>query len=475
YPAKMFLLASLLFSMLAGRQWSRIRDLPHRGWLWISAAVAVTSLLLLVGVAVIPLTSLTIPIPRGGSLFGPFDAAGCWRDILFSLSQTMLISAAIFFAIRWHWQKTISGLPIAALLLTVVDICLANGWMVQLAPQDLWTKKNVLAEIVVANARPSLAPVRIHKSSDWYPPEWSDTGSVTRQAEGVFHDSQTLVPKYNLTRGAQRKISLIAVGGSTSNHVLGQLALRSKYDGLRTKHDATKIDLSRDYLEMLGAQFYLSEGDADFDALEKVDTSAAPVDDVSLWKIPAPARSAWIVHQVSFIDSPDRRHSKALTDFSRAVMFPSDKLFDWRNIALVEGFPGREEIHSMPPEDAVEQCKLVRWSETELVYEVDLAAPGYIVQNDVHTKDWRAYTQSDKGQIELPVHVTNLLVRGVFLPKGKHTVTFRLVPKAFYFGSAISILAWCFGLAMLCFAGRLDGSDTRVASCASGRSSPRRS
>ena len=89
---------------------------------------------------------------------------------------------------------------------------------------------------------------------------------------------------------------------------------------------------------------------------------------------------------------------------------------------------------------------------------MELAAPGYLVQNGYHTKDWRAFLQTDDGEAEVPVHVTNLVLRGIFLPKGKHTVTFRYVPRAFYMGSAVSIFAWCFGLAMLFFGRRLDGA-----------------
>jgi uncharacterized membrane protein YfhO len=114
----------------------------------------------------------------------------------------------------------------------------------------------------------------------------------------------------------------------------------------------------------------------------------------------------------------------------------------------------------MPPEDEVESCELVSWSETEVSYNVDLAAPGYMVQNGLHTKDWRAYMQAGDSEVELPVHKTNLIVRGVFLPKGKNTITFRYVPRAFYMGSAVSVLAWCFGLGMLCFGGRLERRET---------------
>ena len=109
---------------------------------------------------------------------------------------------------------------------------------------------------------------------------------------------------------------------------------------------------------MLGTEFILTNEHVDFQQFDKVDTNRAGVPPVNLWRVPSPAKSAWIVHQVSFIDSPDRKHTQGLNEFAHAVMFPSNKMFDWRSIALVEGFPGREEKHSTPPEDAVESCEL---------------------------------------------------------------------------------------------------------------------
>jgi uncharacterized membrane protein YfhO len=47
---------------------------------------------------------------------------------------------------------------------------------------------------------------------------------------------------------------------------------------------------------------------------------------------------------------------------------------------------------------------------------------------------WKAYLD----EIEIPIHKTNYVLRGVEVPAGEHTISMRLEPTSFIWGSRLS-------------------------------------
>jgi hypothetical protein len=74
----------------------------------------------------------------------------------------------------------------------------------------------------------------------------------------------------------------------------------------------------------------------------------------------------------------------------------------------------------------------------KVVIEAHLERPGLLVLSDVYFDGWEVYVDKEPDKI----FRVNGLVRGVLLEKGKHTVEFRYMPKAF----ALGLTVWAGGL-----------------------------
>lgn len=87
------------------------------------------------------------------------------------------------------------------------------------------------------------------------------------------------------------------------------------------------------------------------------------------------------------------------------------------------------------PEDSVE---ILRRSLNSVIIKTTAEGPRLLVLSDAYDKHW-VCVLDDKG--ELPIYPVNIAFRSVIVPPGEHVLTFKYRPKAFYVGSAVTLLA----------------------------------
>jgi hypothetical protein len=114
--------------------------------------------------------------------------------------------------------------------------------------------------------------------------------------------------------------------------------------------------------------------------------------------------------------------------------------------AVVEGLPTSGE-----PVTAAGQAQIVHYAPERVEVRTDSPAPALLVLSDTYYPGWRATVDGTPAAI----YPTNVLLRGVPVPAGEHTVVLRFDPLTWRLGRAISLagiglsaglsLWWLFG------------------------------
>jgi len=85
---------------------------------------------------------------------------------------------------------------------------------------------------------------------------------------------------------------------------------------------------------------------------------------------------------------------------------------------------------------------LTQRSANAVTVQVDAVERCLLVVSEAYYPGWQAYIDAEEAEV-LPVYHA---FRGVIIPEGKHTVTFRMEPESFYIGLTISSVALGAGL-----------------------------
>jgi hypothetical protein len=99
----------------------------------------------------------------------------------------------------------------------------------------------------------------------------------------------------------------------------------------------------------------------------------------------------------------------------------------------------------VPPEPTgvtAKRCRIAFYAADEIVVDVDAAAPAVLVLAEQFYPGWTAERSANGVGEPLPVLRVHGALRGVRLPAGAQTATFRYRPTAFYAGAALSTGAW---------------------------------
>lgn len=130
---------------------------------------------------------------------------------------------------------------------------------------------------------------------------------------------------------------------------------------------------------------------------------------------------SYIVHDAKVVEGRDA----AL----RALAGPAFKPASQAVVAeAIDGLPGDPALQSPAP-------TIVAHAPNRVVIRAEAKAAGLLVLADVFYPGWKAFV--DGG--ETPIYRVNYVVRGVFLPKGEHTVEFRYDPMSFKIGAAVTL------------------------------------
>jgi hypothetical protein len=464
YPAKLLVPVALALSMLAARGWDETWQCPNlalRRLLW---GLMGLSLIGLVGVAVLwPTLCVGLDRMPADPLFGPFDAAGAWRDIMGGLAQTAVL-AAILLAISRRRIDAPAGrlLRAAALGITVIDLALAQSWLLPFAPSEAWRTEPGVARVM---PRPT-DDYRIYRDPLWRPDSWHRTSSPERQLAIVSWERETLSPKYHLPY----RLSVVEASGtmvSVDYQILLEVARSHGEAGpaVARLHDSV--------LDLLGARIALLP--------EKVPAKdpkrpADQVEGLAIGYRDSALPRSWIVHRVDVLSALGSRAPSHIRRRTEEVLFPAGQPRDWRHVAVIETdrpFPlllplgeGRDEgdpigtPHPSPlpkgegtvealspasralnPAAAKETCELVYSDPLRVEIAAHLASTGLVILSDTYFPGWELTVETDGTSQAAPIWRTNRLMRGAVLPAGDHRLVYRYRPRSLIYGGAISFFA----------------------------------
>jgi hypothetical protein len=362
-------------------------------------------------------------------LFGPLDVLGANDDLTGALLQTAVV-LTLFWLLLGYASRYPRGSTAAALVLVALDLGWANGWMVTCAGKDLWRDPSAVASTIQGHEgqSPQPGPYRAARYSLWLPGVWQYYGSSDRIAEAAAWDWHTLWPKHNLGW----RIPMAEVNGTMMPYeyevflwAAKQLEPTSPRGGMIPLPLARYAILPGQYGLPNGTPLMLPEA----------------VSDVSLWYNPQHLPRAWIVHYVEILpplDSldPDVVWQRTQAAVSRDLL--SSALVETRDESLL----GRQQPvdeNSVPSE---ESCRIAYYDPLRVELDVELMQPGLVILADQFYPGWRLEVEAaGAGSKKATILKTNRVMRGAWLPEGRHRLIYRYQPASFTWGAILSALS----------------------------------
>jgi hypothetical protein len=130
----------------------------------------------------------------------------------------------------------------------------------------------------------------------------------------------------------------------------------------------------------------------------------------------------------------------------RAVMLERMLGEEWdprRTVLLQEPLPPQEERSLGSQADS--HIAFVSYKNDTVILDVQTEAPGLLVLSDLYTKDWLAHLDAEPVKL----YRANYAYRAVFVPEGRHRVTFTYAPRAFTVGVGLTVLSLIVAIALL--------------------------
>lgn len=187
-------------------------------------------------------------------------------------------------------------------------------------------------------------------------------------------------------------------------------------------YHAAKLRIYQDLIEN-----QLSKNPMNMAVLNMLDTKYFLVPDqqtgnLSASKNDSALGAAWFVKELKTVNGPVEE-IKALDNFDPAVTAFIDK-----------------SQNATPPQlsfDSSAKIRLTKYSNDEIVYESDAKSGQFAVFSEIYyNSGWNAYVD---GQL-MPHYKVNYLLRGMPVPAGHHTITFKFEPASYKTGYTLATI-----------------------------------
>lgn len=453
YPGKWLVPASLGVALLAAKGWDR-RDVAF----WKRAArlakcLLPTSLILCLSAAITyalcPACLPTIPVDR---VFGPPDIDGVWRGLLLSLLHAGIAAGCVLWIATTivnassrdatptdvltktpSQESRTARLGLVVLLLTSVDLMVAQKPLIGTAPEASWQSTSPLVEEINLQAKASKSqadiPPRIRRDQNQRPQAWSDQVAPNRLAEVVRWDRAELSPLYHL----DDRINVLRVPGTM------QLADFKAFLSIADRSDQHLALPPGACLDTLSIDFW-QPSHANLPILDEL----SDIDSFELVRPHCPR--AWIAHDWEICPADDVHNYRELKRLTNATLKAKGMPRDLRTHPVVETSTSLK-----PPPPALSQqqlqeetCRITHYDPQRVDLEVQLQAESLVVLADQFYPGWVATVHTVGSEQPQPAEIlrVNRVLRGVWLPQGEHRIQFFYRPKSFSIGAAISGLGW---------------------------------
>jgi hypothetical protein len=456
YPAKLLPLVSLGLALLAAFGWDRAfaerRPRLALALLIFGSVSAIAAFIFWCGGS-----WLVIESRKGDSSLGPYDGIGAYRDTLAALVHAALVAFAARYCLlkAWSQPEMQPRWQLATLLLTAIEIAVANYWLVPTAPASLWREEPAAAQAIHAaideqSAADAITPPRISRADlgRWRPPSFAKQGSPDRLVEMAQWERDTLFPKHQLAAD----LGLLESYGSVKLMDYESLMFVAWQYG-RAQPGGQRLPPPT-ILRLLGAEYLVLPETSQPTYATRIDSplmdeSTWP-EGATVWRMNRTLPRAWIVHEVETLTPlPFPLRIANVDDRTRDVVFPDRKPRDFSRQAVVETTEPLPTFEATPSStNAPESCRITAYEPTHVVIEATLTQPGLVVLSDAWFPGWEAIVRTAAAPGNEPttqpakIHRTNRVLRGVWLPAGQHTIETRYRPASFVRGAAISGCTW---------------------------------
>ena len=207
YPAKLFLIASLAISVLAGLNF-RISGIRYAvGWCLFFLGLTGCGL-----AAVNAFAETWMKNIFPDAVFGPFDLVGAKASLQATLVHSLAVGSLVGILLlvihlssrrlQPNRRKLIWGLSCAIVVTAAVDVAISNRWLVPVIDASIFESENpVRDDLIQLKAEINgPAPLRVYRSTfDYFEPrDWQNQRSLDRLSEVVRWQRETLYPKHHL-------------------------------------------------------------------------------------------------------------------------------------------------------------------------------------------------------------------------------------------------------------------------------------
>lgn len=500
YPSKLLVLTTCSLSLLAARGldgWiganaappndsEKIAECDRTGrWLVVFMALAVVSAVIFTAVWLGGDALRNALDARKAARNLVFDSSGAVQDIRTAALQTLILSglsAVGIWTVQRTRQSSLSGesrrpgtkafWPWGVVLVTAVDLVVANSALIHTVDRAKWEAAPALARVIQRlekeRGAASPRPVRLARSPRWIVP--SVVPDPYPLSDRIDWQRRMMVIRQNLPL----HVGVVMSYGTLDNNELeawfdalplpdrkGYLASRRAYDAWGTDYfvvdETPRIDSL--YQTTVGLRTsWAPEGSAEANPLLPLGPPLRRVD-VPEDGLPAGVQvlandsaflPAWIVHRVVPIEPIAPRQRDKWLPILMQLVYPQQAPFDLRVAAVVED---REMARNRSGklldwatsgrETAGESCRIVSYAPDRIEIEAALAAEGVVVLSETYAPGWQAEVSTAGGAFQpTAVLQTNRTMRGVRLPTGEHRIRMTYRPASFTWGAALSAMSW---------------------------------
>ena len=453
YPAKLWVITSLVISQLAAISFGGLTQptsiLAQRLGRRLALAGGVT---LTVGAKIwlVPLDWATwlaaAPVDR---VLGPLDVNGVRPQLLISLGHTVAVLLAlgtVLFLLEPKYRLRPNGRTSIAwlvVLITATELVVAHRNLVPLAAAETLTPVRSPRPGQTASA---IGPVRFYRGlNSWYP-AWDETPDG-RLAKCLQWNNATMFPKLNLLQDS----AVLPSRSSVTSVYQAEL-----FAAVRKATDSRSLPVQ--FLRDLGVSCQLAPlpTGGEPQPVEPGRWQGSEIIGVGEEAMSAhfderAASRVWIVRQIEWHPPVDPQHTSQLATFCSHLVQPQPVgLRDLQQSAVAESLtaphPPTNNVAGAPgtPRPASDYAEITHYSEKRVDLATRLKAPGLVVINDTFAPGWHCYVKSSETSAvtRVPIHRTNVMMRGIHLPAGEFEIHMRYQPSDFFAGAMISGIAW---------------------------------
>ena len=439
YPAKWFILSSLLLALLASRGWdqlvqtSYLRSRKFRRLLLSACGVFILSL-----IAFIPFWNFLkaqLRVAFADRFLGPVSLDGIQYDLFSAPLQSLLV--LLIFGSCLLWRTSRKRISIALPCLILVDILVANHWVIATAPARHWDSPSVIEQ--VTDPTSTSPPIRVYRArtKQWWPSSFSTTSSPHRLADALRWDRQSLRSRLHLLTPFQ----LLDTTASIANADYESLLRVMRKHGQIRPDRVTEPDLAG--LALLGGEYFV--GPVGFDPRDPDFSREHPpqlfLENAQWFRLQPPAPPAWITHDWETHPPITTHDPMKLDKLTEEIFYPAGTLRDFSRWSFLESTQSHP---ATAPSAHPPSVKIVRFSPGYLQVELEPAATGLLIINQGYAPGW--YARIWNADNTLPQTRTvlraNRVMQGVLIEPGSQVIEFIYQPRSFLLGLIISGLVW---------------------------------